>query len=220
MQTPSLTAGSNQLISFKVTRASGGVVRGFQPIDGAPMQLILVAADLRSFVHVTPTAAHDGHWSATVNVPAPGSYGAFVHFKRGGQEHSLGAWVSAPGPVAASAAVVPALVVPAGPVTVALKPIRIQAGRKVRLNFMVTTGGRPVAASGVLAGEHGFLFGARASDLSQVYGLRVGSGPPTRGLWSFDAEFPVPGTYRLFLTLPPVTTSVTAQLGVTVHPGS
>jgi hypothetical protein len=219
MQTPNLAAGSDQVVSFKLTRAAGGDVRGFRLRHGPPMQLILMSADLQFLTRVTPTAARDGHWSATVDVPAPGPYAVFVHFKRSGEEHSLGAWLSAPGSLVPSVAPEPALVAKAGPMTVALKPVRIQAGRQVRLNFRATVDGKPVATSGSPAGLDGFLFGARASDLTQVYGSRVRAGPSTPGRTSFDAQFPAAGIYRLFLTLRPASGSITTELAVEVHPG-
>jgi hypothetical protein len=219
MQTPNLAVGSDQVVSFKLTRAAGGVVGGSQLLDGPPMQLILMSADLRFLTRVTPTAARDGHWSATVDVPAPGPYAVFVHFKHRGAEHSLGAWLSAPGPVASSVALEPALVARAGPMTVALNAVRIQAGRRVRLDFRVTVHGKPVATSSSRTGLDGFLFGARASDLTQVYGSRVRAGPSTPGRTSFDAQFPAAGIYRLFLTLRPASGSITTELAVEVHPG-
>jgi hypothetical protein len=219
MQTRDLAVGSNQVLTFKLTRAPGRAAGGSQLPNDVPMQLFLVSTDLRFLTRAIPATSGDGQWSATVDVPAPGPYAAFVHFERSGEEHSLGAFLSAPGPTASPLALVPALIAHAGPVTVSRKPLRIQVGRRVRLDFTVTVDGKAVAASGSPAGLDGFLFGARASDLTQVYGSRVRTRPAMAGRIAFDARFPAAGIYRLFLTVRPASGSITTELAAEVHPG-
>jgi hypothetical protein len=176
-----LRRGARELLTFRVVDAAGATVRDFDVEHAKRMHLIAVRRDLTGFQHLHPAQRADGSWAVHLRLPAAGTYRLFAEFARGGEPHTLGYDVAVDGPARARALPAPSTVAHVDGYDVRLDD---------ELDLSVTRGGAPVRLQEYL-GASGHLVVIREGDLAFLHVHPAGD--------SFDAEFPTPGRYRLFL---------------------
>ncbi len=187
------------VFTFRITGPDGAAVQEFELRHERELHLILVGRDLGTFVHLHPSRAADGTWSAQLPALAPGAYRVFADFAAtGGPELTLGADVEVPGDF--QAAPLPGAAatdrVDGYEVAIAGRPV---AGSHSEMALTVTSGGVAVADLEPYLGAFGHLVAIRAGDLAylHVHPLDQGGergGPTVR----FGVAVPSPGDYRLF----------------------
>jgi hypothetical protein len=170
-------------LAFRIVDRGGRTIRDFDVEHTKRMHVIVVRRDMTGFQHLHPTLAGDGSWSIPVTLPHAGSYRVFADFSVHDTPHTLAADVTADGPVRTQPLPAPADTVTSDGLTV---------HRGAGLAFTVTRGGRPVPIEDYL-GAKGHLVALRDGDLAFLHVH------PDAHRLKFMAEFPGPGTYRLFL---------------------
>jgi hypothetical protein len=147
------------------------------------MHFIVVRRDMTRFQHLHPTQRADGSWSIPVTLAEPGSYRVFADFSVDGTPRTLASDVTVDGAARSRP-------LPAETDTVVVDGLRVH--RTADLGFSVTRGGRRVAVEDYL-GAKGHLVALRQGDHAFLHVH------PDENRLKFMAEFPAPGTYRLFL---------------------
>ncbi|GAA1381259.1 hypothetical protein GCM10009613_06900 [Pseudonocardia kongjuensis] len=190
-------------LAFRITRADGSPVTGFDLAHDKRMHLILVRRDTADFQHLHPVMDADGTWRTPVTLADAGTYRAFADFSpTGGAATTLGVDLFAPGeftPIAPEpdrTATVP------GGYEVTLDG-DLTPGRSSDVTLTVTRGGEPVTDLQPYLGAYGHLVALRSGDLGYLHVHPHGSpgdgrtapGPQI----TFGTEVPSSGTYRLFL---------------------
>jgi len=169
----------------------GRAIRDFEVEQDRRMHFIVVRRDLRHFQHVHPRPAPNGTWSVALRLPAAGTYRAFASFRVQGRQVTLGTDLQEPGSFTPGSLPPPAPVSRVDGYEVALDP--------EELSFRARRAGReePVAVEPYL-GARGHLVALREGDLAylHVHPRDRANSPETI---AFDADFPTPGRYRLFL---------------------
>ena len=177
------TPGRPFTLTFRIVDRRGQTVRDFDVEHTKRMHFIIVRRDMTGFQHLHPTEASDGTWSIPVALPRAGTYRMFADFSVHGTPHTLAADVTADGAVRTQS-------LPAPVDTVTVDGLTVH--RSADLDFTVTRGGRPVPIEDYL-GAKGHLVALRQGDLAFLHVH------PDEHRLKFMAEFPTPGTYRLFL---------------------
>lgn len=187
--TPELGRGRPQTLRFHIVDERGAVVRDFDVEHTKRMHLIVVRRDLTGFQHLHPTQGADGSWSTPVELPDAGSYRVFADFARHDTTTTLASDLRVDGDATLQA-------LPAPATTAASHggyDVRLDT-RGEALRFTVTKDGRPVRTEPYL-GAGGHLVALRDGDLAF---LHVHPTDEDDGI-GFEATFPTPGRYRLFL---------------------
>jgi hypothetical protein len=169
-------------LRFDITDGQGRTVKDFDVEHTKRMHVIVVRRDMAGFQHLHPTQAPDGSWSVPVKLGAAGTYRVFADFSVDGEAHTLADDLTVDGDVRT----VP-LPRPSSSTTV--DGLRVE---RDGLDFTVTKDGAPVALDDYL-GAKGHLVALRDGDLAFLH-----VHPDAESL-RFEADFPAPGTYRLFL---------------------
>jgi hypothetical protein len=170
-------------LAFRIADRSVHTVRDFDVEHTKRMHLIVVRRDMTGFQHVHPTQHPDGTWSVPMALRDPGSYRVFADFSAGGKPYTLADDLSVDGAVRSHP-------LPAPTQSVDVDGLRV--GRSDDLDFTVTRGGRPVELADYL-GAKGHLVALREGDLAFLHVH------PDEDRLRFEAHFPTPGRYRLFL---------------------
>lgn len=182
-----LEAGRPARLTFRIVDRHGRALNAFERVHDRELHLIVVARDLRDHRHLHPTRSPDGTWSATLRLPRAGTYRAFVDFKAGGVQRTLGADLVVPGDFTPRA-------LPAASATSSAGRYRVTvAGGRGALDFTVRRDGVVVRDLEDHLGAKGHLVVLRAGDLAYLH-----THPQTRSL-RFGVTFPSAGRYRLFL---------------------
>lgn len=179
-------------LRLRVAGADGATVRDFDIEHARRMHVIVVRRDLSGFQHLHPVQEPDGSWSVPARLPDAGTYRVFADFTIDGEPHTLAGDLTVDGPTAARLLPRPVRSVGADGLRVTLGADTATAGEESALTFSVTRRGAPVAVEPYL-GAKGHLVALRRGDLAFLH-----VHPDERRL-SFDATFPSPGTYRMFL---------------------
>ena len=200
LDTPEVPRGREAEIRFRIVGEDGAALRDFDVEHEKRMHLILARRDLTGFQHLHPAQRDDGAWTAEARLPEAGSYRVFADFSHGGDPYTLAADLRVDG--AADLQDLP----PSEPLADAGDGYEVRidagatpAGRPANLSFVVHRDGRAVQTEPYL-GAGGHLVALREGDLAflhvhpEEHG-RAGS-PDTV---AFEATFPTPGRYRLFL---------------------
>jgi hypothetical protein len=169
-------------LAFRIADRRGRTVRDFDVEHTKRMHLIVVRRDMTGFQHLHPTQRPDGSWSVPVTLPDPGSYRVFADFSVGGKPATLADDLSVDGPVRSHPLPAPAR-------SVEVDGLRVE---QKALAFTVTRAGAPVALQDYL-GAKGHLVALREGDLAFLHVH------PDEDRLRFEATFPTPGRYRLFL---------------------
>ena len=196
VDTPAFDRARTGTLRFRILDRRGTTVRDFDLEHTKRMHLIVVRRDLTGFQHLHPVQDETGAWSTPLRLTQPGSYRVFADFARAETPVTLASDLTVDGAFRARA-----LPAPTGTATVeghdvALAEPRAAAGRETHLDFAVTRRGRPAAVQRYL-GADGHLVALREGDLAF---LHVHPTPVRQtGAVRFEATFPTPGRYRLFL---------------------
>jgi hypothetical protein len=170
-------------LAFRIVDRSGRVVRDFDVEHTKRMHVIVVRRDMTGFQHVHPVLRGDGTWSVPATLADPGTYRVFADFSVDGKPYTLADDLTVDGPVRSD-------VLPAPSQSVDVDGLRVSMGDD--LSFEVTRDGRPVALQDYL-GAKGHLVALRQGDLAFLHVH------PDQDSLRFEAAFPTPGSYRLFL---------------------
>jgi hypothetical protein len=190
--TDTIPAGRRTTYRFRIADG-GGVRTRFDVEHTKRMHLIVVRRDFAGFQHLHPTMGHDGTWSTPLTIGRPGTYRVFADFSADEAKHTLATDLFVPGafdPVPVPPVQRTADAGDGYSVELSGRPV---AGDESALRFEVHRDGRRVAHLQPYLGALGHLVALRDGDLAYLH-----VHPDERSL-SFDAEFPTPGTYRLFL---------------------
>lgn len=184
-------------LRYRIVDEDGRTVRDFDVEHEKRMHLILARRDLTGFQHLHPTQRPDGSWATRVRLPRAGSYKLFADFTREGEAFTPAADLRVDGNADLRDLPRPRAVADAG----AGRRVRVEvdetrAGRPAELGFTVRRGGRTVQVEPYL-GADGHLVALREGDMAylHVHPSEHGDGDSI----SFEATFPSPGRYRLFL---------------------
>jgi hypothetical protein len=172
-------------LAFRIADRRGRTVRDFDVEHTKRMHLVVVRRDMTGFQHLHPAQAADGTWHVPLALREAGSYRVFADFARRGEAHTLAGDLQVDGAYRAAPLPAPAATAETGGLQV-----RLRRGKNLR--FDVTRDGRPVRIDSYL-GAKGHLVALREGDLAFLH-----VHPDERTL-RFEARFPTPGTYRLFL---------------------
>lgn len=179
-------------LAFRVADDRGATVRQFDVEHTKRMHLIVVRRDMTGFQHLHPTQSTDGTWRVPVTLPAAGSYRVFADFAVHGKPHTLAEDLSTDGRVSWTSLPRPRTVATVDGFRVRLAEGPTRAREESRLTFVVTRNGRVVETQDYL-GAKGHLVALRDGDLALLH-----VHPDSEKL-DFEATFPSPASYRLFL---------------------
>jgi hypothetical protein len=192
---PERRRGHTQQLRFRIVDEQDRAVRDFDVEHTKRMHVIVARRDLTGFQHLHPTMAADGTWSAPLRLREAGSYRVFADFSRGDEPMTLADDLRVDGAADLRELPLPATsAVSDGGYAVRLDEGVARAGEASELRFTVTKDGRPVQPEPYL-GAGGHLVALRDGDLAFLHvhpnddDARIG----------FEATFPTPGAYRLFL---------------------
>ena len=184
---PELRRGRTEPLEFRIVDARGATVRDFDVSHEKRMHLILVRRDLTGFQHLHPELRGDGTWTADVRLADAGSYRMFADFSRGGEAHTLASDLRVDGRADLGALPAPETSATSdGGYDVALD------AHGSELRFTITRDGEAVRTEPYL-GAGGHLVTLREGDLAFLHVH------PSDDAVAFEATFPTPGRYRLFL---------------------
>jgi hypothetical protein len=191
-ETDAVDAGTPTPYRFRILDEDGPVT-DFEIEHTKPMHLVVVRRDLMGFVHQHPTMAADGTWTTTLTLPDAGAYRVYADFAVDGDHHTLGIDLFVDGEFRPVALQAPAPIADAGDGYIVTLDGRPVAGEESTLAFTVHRDGQVVDDLETYLGARGHLVALRDGDLAY---LHVHADEERL---SFDAEFPTPGAYRLFL---------------------
>jgi hypothetical protein len=184
---PELRRGRTEPLEFRIVDAGGATVRDFDVSHEKRMHLILVRRDLTGFQHLHPELRGDGTWTADVRLADAGSYRLLADFSRGGEAHTLGSDLRVDG----RADLRPLPAPEASATTDGGYDVALDAHGS-ELRFTITRDGEAVRTEPYL-GAGGHLVALREGDLAFLHVH------PNDDAVAFEATFPTPGRYRLFL---------------------
>jgi hypothetical protein len=179
-------------LAFRIAGRRGETVRDFDVEHTKRMHLIVVRRDMTGFQHLHPTQNRDGSWSVPLRLRDAGSYRVFADFSVGGRPRTLAGDLTVDGSLRSQALPAPARSVDVDGLRVSVTEGAAKAGAESELAFTVTRDGRPVEVQDYL-GAKGHLVALRGGDLAFLHVHPQADGT------AFEATFPTPGRYRLFL---------------------
>jgi hypothetical protein len=185
-------AGAPTAYRFRIDGKDGPVTE-FEIEHTKPMHMIVVRRDFAGFQHLHPEMAADGTWSTPLTIPDPGAYRVFADFVVDGAKQTLATDLFVAGDFQPQPLPEPSQIADAGDgysVELTGSPV---AGDESTLDFAIRHGGQPTTDLPLYLGARGHLVALRDGDLAY---LHVHA---DEDRLSFDAEFPTPGAYRLFL---------------------
>lgn len=212
--TPRLDPGASREWTYRIYDDAGAVVTEFEETHDRLAHLVLVRRDLTRFQHLHPEPDEEGTWSASVALPNPGAYRAFVDIRVDGRPTTLGVDLFASGPANYAGRPGETRDATAGDYEIAMIPDDVPVDEDAALTFAVRRGDEAVRLEPYL-GALGHLVALRAGDLAYLH-VHPEETDPDDGLVRFAARFPTPGRYRLFLQVEPEGELVTASFDVTV----
>jgi hypothetical protein len=187
-----VAAGRATTYQFRIDDAEGPVT-DFEIEHTKPMHLIVVRRDFAGFQHLHPTMAADGNWAVPLTIPQPGVYRVFADFVIEGDKHTLATDLFVAGEFAPEPLPEPSHLADAGDgYTVELRGDPV-AGEESTLEFAISHDGQLISDLPMYLGARGHLVALRDGDLAY---LHVHADAERL---SFEADFPTPGAYRLFL---------------------
>jgi hypothetical protein len=157
------------------------------------MHMIVVRRDFMGFQHLHPTMAPDGTWATALRLDAAGTYRVFADFVIDGEKHTLGTDLFVGGLADPEPLPAPTHLADAGDgYTVELEGDPT-AGIESELDFTIRHDGDVITDLPEYLGARGHLVALRDGDLAY---LHVHADEERL---AFEADFPSPGAYRLFL---------------------
>jgi hypothetical protein len=187
-----VAAGAATDYRFRID-GEDGPVDEFDIEHTKPMHLIVVRRDFAGFQHLHPQMEDGGTWTTPLTIDAAGVYRVYADFVVDGEKHTLATDLFVGGEFRPESLAQPAGDADAGDgYTVHLDGAPI-AGEESALDFRITRDGEPVDDLQEYLGARGHLVALRDGDLGY---LHVHA---DEDRLHFEAEFPTPGAYRLFL---------------------
>ncbi|HET8956060.1 MAG TPA: hypothetical protein VFN18_10420 [Solirubrobacterales bacterium] len=200
MQPSQLRRGEERELRFSIEDGGGAPVTEFDELHERRMHLIVVRRDGTGFQHLHPEMDAAGTWTVPVELDAAGVYRAFADFSVDGAQQTFATdlFVSggefearpfpAPRPLAATDGY-----------EVRLDAGDPVAGEPAALSFSVSRDGRPVEDLAPYLGAKGHLVALREGDLAFLHVHPEEDGRVAAEEIVFEANFPSPGRYRLYL---------------------
>jgi hypothetical protein len=179
-------------LSFRILGENGRAVREFDVEHTKRMHLIVVRRDLTGFQHLHPTLRADGTWTTPLTLPQPGTYRVFADFSVNNQPTTIADDLQVDGNVRSRELPAPAKSAATDGFRVRLTDGTVHADEESALTFDVSRNGRQVSLQDYL-GAKGHLVALRQGDLAFLHVH------PEENSLRFEATFPNPGNYRLFL---------------------
>lgn len=190
--TDTLAAGRAHTYRFHIEDADGTVTK-FDIEHTKPMHMIVVRRDFAGFQHLHPEMQHDGTWATALTIPEAGAYRVYADFVVDDVKQTLATDLFVPGDFQPEALAQPGGTADAGDgYTVELTGAPV-AAEESALEFEIFLDGRAVTDIPEYLGARGHLVALRDGDLAY---LHVHADEERL---AFEAEFPTPGQYRLFL---------------------
>jgi hypothetical protein len=186
------TAGHETTYRFRI-EDEDGPISDFDIEHTRPMHLIVVRRDFTGFQHLHPEMTADGTWETALTVPDPGAYRVFADFVVDGGKHTLGTDLFVAGDFQPQPLPHPTDEADAGDgysVQLDGHPV---AGEESELEFVVRHDGTILDDVPEYLGARGHLVALRDGDLAY---LHVHA---DEDRLRFEATFPTPGEYRLYL---------------------
>jgi hypothetical protein len=199
--TPSIAADAVATYSFRIVGADGDTVTDFDVTHERRLHLIVVSRNFVDYHHLHPNQDTDGVWTADIPALPAGSYRVFADTRPTGADGiTLGTDLAVGAGVADTHGAVAS---PAGQTTVTVDGYEIElsgtpAVGESTLTFSVRSDGEAIVPDPYL-GASGHLVALRAGDLAFLHVHPLGDATRQAPDIRFAAEFPTPGTYRLFL---------------------
>jgi hypothetical protein len=179
-------------LDFRILGKDGRAVREFDLEHTKRMHLIVVRRDLTDFQHLHPILRADGTWTTPLTLRQAGTYRVFADFSVNGRPTTLADDLQVDGDVRSRQLPAPSKSAEADNFRVRLTDGAVRADAESELTFDVTRNGKPVSLEDYL-GAKGHLVALREGDLAFLHVH------PDANSLRFDASFPNPGSYRLFL---------------------
>jgi len=191
--------GEEGRLHFAIESASGEPVTGFAELHERRMHLIVVRRDGAEFRHLHPEMDAAGNWTVPVAFGGAGVYRAFADFSVAGEQRTLATdiFVSG-GEFEARPFPAPRPVAKTDGYGVKLDAGDLAAGEPSALTFAVSKNGHPVAGLQPYLGADGHLVALREGDLAFLH-VHPEEEHGAADEIVFEADFPTPGRYRLYL---------------------
>jgi hypothetical protein len=157
------------------------------------MHLIVVRRDFAGFQHLHPDMDEGGTWHTELALAEPGTYRVFADFVIDGDKQTLATDLFVAGDFQPQPFPLPDHVADAGDDYTVEITGEAAAGQESTLDFVIRHQGNVVDDIPEYLGARGHLVALRDGDLAY---LHVHADEERL---SFEAEFPTPGAYRLFL---------------------
>ena len=188
------TIPANELTSYRFRIAGeDGVMTEFDVEHTKPMHLIVVRRDFAGFQHLHPDMDEGGTWHTELALAEPGTYRVFADFVIDGDKQTLATDLFVAGDFQPQPLPLPDHVADAGDDYTVEITGEAAAGQESTLDFVIRHQGDIVDDIPEYLGARGHLVALRDGDLAYLHvhadEVRL----------SFEAEFPTPGAYRLFL---------------------
>ena len=201
--------------TFRIVDADGAPVTEFEEAHGRLSHLVVVRRDLTRFQHRHPELQAEGTWLVEdLAVPDPGVYRAFVDVVVDGRP-TLGMDLLASGTVTHAERPDASQTATADNHEIELLTDDVAAGERSRLSFAVRRDGDPVPELEEYLGARGHLVALREGDLAYLH-VHPEATAADSGRVEFEARFPTPGRYRLFLQTKPAGELLTTAFDVRI----
>ncbi|WP_254538759.1 hypothetical protein [Halomarina litorea] len=203
--------------TFHILGGDGRPITEFEESHGERSHLIVVRRDLTAFQHLHPTLEADGTWRvAEFSLPAGGVYRAFVDVVVDDRPTTLGIDLLVSGTFEPNTDQKAMRRATAADYDIELQSGLISVGEASQLSFVVRREDGTSASLHPYLGALGHLVTLRDGDLAYLHVHPVETNPED-GTVAFDAQFPTPGHYRLFLQAKPDGELVTAAFDIQVE---
>ncbi|MFD8699492.1 hypothetical protein [Kitasatospora purpeofusca] len=200
---PAPTAGRATDLRFTVAGPDGSPVTDFAVHQTRKLHFYAIRSDLTGFQHLHPDLAEDGTWTAALDALGPGTWRLYADFVPNTGPHATELVLSRTVTVPGEAAPVP-LPAPGGTATVDGYTVTLTA-RPVagahRLTAVVSRDGRPVRDLQPYLDAYAHLSAFHEGDLALAHLHPSGTVDGDHGgpELTFQALFPEPGNWRVFL---------------------
>ncbi|WP_244215555.1 hypothetical protein [Kitasatospora purpeofusca] len=200
---PATTAGRATDLRFTVAGPDGSPVTDFAVHQTKKLHFYAIRSDLTGFQHLHPDRAGDGTWTAALDALTPGTWRLYADFVPNTGPHAaelvLSRTVTVPGDAAPVPLPAPGDTATADGYTVTLTA-RPAAGAH-RLTAVVSRDGRPVRDLQPYLDAYAHLSAFHEGDLALAHLHPAGTVDGDHGgpELTFQALFPEPGNWRVFL---------------------
>jgi len=202
--------------SFEVVDNNGNIITDFQNIYGKKMQLAIVRADLQEFLHLTPefNATTKKFMMRNVVIPSDGRYRVIAYFQPTGEKNAVSTYETiAVGDISKFEFLPPEFpetekTIGDNTFKLTTNPSPLKAKQDATVTVSLTQNSKPVNIDVTkYISLIGPLFVIQHDELTFVPVPQTAvSAAGTNGI-SFQVNFPMSGTYKVFLDYPLVGTS-------------